>query len=97
MCGVVGILSSNVDNIFNKTNQLLKIFKHRGPDNTGIWIDKDNQISLGHLRLSILDLSSSGNQPMSSSNDRYKIVYNGEIYNFKNLKLELEKENNIKW
>ena len=97
MCGVVGILSSNVDNIFNKTNQLLKIFKHRGPDNTGIWIDKDNQISLGHLRLSILDLSSSGNQPMSSSNDRYKIVYNGEIYNFKSLKLELEKENNIKW
>ena len=50
-----------MNNIFNKTNQLLKIFKHRGPDNTGIWIDKDNQISLGHLRLSILDLSSSIN------------------------------------
>ena len=94
MCGIVGILSSNVTIFLIKLINF-KNFKHRGPDNTGI-IDKDNQISLGRPRLSILDLSSSGNQPMSSSNDRYKIVYNG-IYNFKSLKLELEKENNIKW
>ena len=97
MCGIVGVLSENNQSLFDKINKLLKTFKYRGPDNTGIWVDQNNQVSLGHLRLSILDLSSSGNQPMTSSNDRYKIVYNGEIYNFKSLKLELEKDNNTKW
>ena len=97
MCGILGILSENEKNLFDKTNQLLKTFNHRGPDNLGVWFDNNDQISLGHLRLSILDLSSSGNQPMSSSNERYKIVYNGEIYNFKELKLEIENVKKIKW
>ena len=52
---------------------------HRGPDNTNIW--ENDILSLGHTRLSIIDLSSNGNQPMSSFTDRYVIVFNGEIYN----------------
>ena len=62
----------------------------RGPDDNGVWIDKYNGIAFSHRRLSIIDLSRSGQQPMASSNDRYVICYNGEVYNFKELRRELE-------
>ncbi len=63
--------------------------KHRGPDDEGFFID--NQIALGHRRLSIIDLSAAGHQPMQSGDGRYQIVYNGELYNFKELKFELQR------
>lgn len=62
---------------------------HRGPDNDGIW--SDAAITLGHRRLSIIDLSAESNQPFFSHDKRYVIVYNGELYNYKELKLELQR------
>ena len=68
-----------------------KIF-HRGPDDSGFWVDRDINIGLGFQRLSIQDLSDQGNQPMESICKRYIIVYNGEIYNFRSLKIKLIKK-----
>ncbi|MBO2657666.1 asparagine synthase (glutamine-hydrolyzing) [Shewanella algae] len=92
MCGFTGFISSST--LQNKSlivsDMLQKIF-HRGPDDFGIW--EDETISIGHRRLSIHDLSSLGKQPMQSVSGRYCIVFNGEIYNFKELKSALEKLN----
>ena len=87
MCGIAGIIGENIGN-----SRLLKIMlesqKHRGPDYKGVWCDEG--ISLGHNRLSILDLNSRANQPMVSSCNRYTLVFNGEIYNYLELKKDLE-------
>jgi asparagine synthase (glutamine-hydrolysing) len=63
----------------------------RGPDDAGAWVDAEGGIALGHRRLSILDLSPLGHQPMVSADGRYVIIFNGEIYNFQDLRAELEK------
>ena len=71
---------------------------HRGPDTNGAWLDKNSGIVLGHQRLSIIDLSVTGNQPMQSSSSRFILTYNGEIYNHLKIRRELEKtSSNIKW
>lgn len=83
MCSINGFTFSN-KNLLEKMNQATK---HRGPDGTGVYFDES--ISLGHNRLSILDISHSADQPMQSSDGNLVIVFNGEIYNFKELKKEL--------
>jgi len=90
MCGIYGILSQeNLRDIeIKKIHNIGKILHHRGPDGEGFWCN-DN-IALGHRRLSILDVSNSGTQPMHFKNNRYIIVYNGEIYNFIELRQELQ-------
>ena len=91
MCGIAGILLQKPSN--HITSQLIKMtdsISHRGPDDSGLWTD--DLIGLGHRRLSILDLSSHGAQPMKSSCGRYILIYNGEIYNHLNLRIELEKK-----
>lgn len=92
MCGIAGILFPKSDDSFNILDSMLRSIAHRGPDNQGIWNSPEKKCFLGHRRLSILDTSSLGNQPMISKNGRYIIVYNGEIYNFQEIKNELEKE-----
>lgn len=91
MCGITGIWHFNevrIDNdeISNFNNSL----SHRGPDGGYVYIEHDNNIGLGHRRLSIIDLSKRGNQPMQSKDKRYWIVYNGEVYNFIELRKELK-------
>ena len=85
MCGISGILSLNIDsvNAHSAIEESLDAIKHRGPDHSGVLINEN--YALGHARLSIIDLSSDGNQPMSDSSGRFTIVYNGETYNYKDL------------
>ncbi len=93
MCGIAG--KSDWKNGCREISSVVKSMtdklKHRGPDNEGI-ITLDS-ITLGHRRLSIIDLSSKANQPMRSADGRYHIVYNGEVYNFREIRNELKKKN----
>jgi len=91
MCGINGFISKSFSNeqkndIVQKMNICLA---HRGPDNDSVW--SNEFISLGHRRLSIIDLSAESNQPFISNDKRYIITYNGELYNYKDLKLELQR------
>jgi asparagine synthase (glutamine-hydrolysing) len=92
MCGISGIVYFN-DQRVNHEN--LRRFNdelvHRGPDSEGVFIDKQNNLGLAHRRLAILDLSSGGHQPMPFNDENYWIVFNGEIFNFLELKAELSK------
>ncbi len=91
MCGILGAIPKIDENPFHKA---LDTLTHRGPDDTGIWKSGD-EIILGHKRLSILDLSEHGHQPMISSNGRFILIFNGEIYNFIEIKEELIKKGYI--
>lgn len=89
MCGIAGIIRLNKKAVeTEEIESMLKIIKHRGPDDEGLFI-KEN-VGLGHVRLSIIDLSSAGHQPMFSNENRYTIIFNGEIYNYLELKEELK-------
>ena len=89
MCGITGFYSPS--NYFSETDlkSLTESIQHRGPDAEGCYVD--NYVGLGHRRLSIIDLSSNANQPMTSQCGNYVIVYNGEVYNFKEIAHELKK------
>lgn len=100
MCGILGIWSRNKDlnEIDSQIKRMSSLLTHRGPDNKGFWSEDECSLFLSHQRLSIIDLSIDGNQPMKSNSGRYVISFNGEIYNHKDLKIELEKNNDfIKW
>ncbi|MCD5978828.1 asparagine synthase (glutamine-hydrolyzing) [Pseudomonas quasicaspiana] len=90
MCGIAGIATwkAGADVSLLAEKMTSPIF-HRGPDDFGIWSDSQAGVAFGHRRLAILDLSPHGHQPMVSASGRYTIAYNGEIYNFKALKIEL--------
>src|SRR5579885_827305 len=82
MCGILGVAVRHQAEISKRNPaDALRAIRHRGPDNTGEY--RDSNLWLGHVRLSILDLSSDANQPMATRDGRYRIVYNGEIYNFR--------------
>ncbi len=87
MCGIAGIVSSKASE--TDLHKMLQTQIHRGPDHTGIYID-EGHIALGHNRLSIIDLSSNSNQPFKDNSERYQLSFNGEIYNYKELKKELK-------
>jgi asparagine synthase (glutamine-hydrolysing) len=90
MCGIAGILYSS-ENILVELESIQRMtssLAHRGPDGEGVWRDKN--IALGHRRLAIIDTSDAGLQPMHSSCSRYVITFNGEIYNYKELRSQLE-------
>ena len=93
MCGIVGVLDNSATqkgNLYKIVQGMALAISYRGPDDNGIWVDKNSQIALGHRRLSIVDLSSAGHQPMHSASGRYILVFNGEIYNHLEIRLELE-------
>ena len=89
MCGIAGIFNLNGEPVSPiLLRRMTDVLAHRGPDGEGFYID--NFIGLGHRRLAIIDLSPAGHQPMINTNGEYALTYNGEIYNFQELRVELE-------
>ncbi len=86
MCGIAGTTGSTTDRLWEMAGYL----GHRGPDDRGIWQDKSGGPGLAHTRLAVIDLSPAGHQPMVSPCGRYVIAYNGEIYNYRSLRRDLE-------
>ncbi len=89
MCGISGFLGDFEKHLLIEMNN---IQAHRGPDDEGIYFEPAYNVGLAHRRLSIIDLTASGHQPMVSHDGRYVIVFNGEIYNFKSLRREIERQ-----
>jgi asparagine synthase (glutamine-hydrolysing) len=93
MCGITGFWnpspSAEADELSAIAKRMSDTLDHRGPDDAGIWVDASAGIGLGHRRLSIVDLSPEGHQPMHSADGRYVIAFNGEIYNFPTLRSQL--------
>lgn len=88
MCGIFGVFNYKIGRL--EAESCLSTIRHRGPDGYGIF--QDDRVTLGHCRLSILDMTDAGKQPMHSPDGRYVITYNGEIYNFIELRHELQKK-----
>ena len=86
MCGIVGF-TNNIDNTDEVLEKMMDRIRHRGPDAEGKYIDDD--IALGHRRLSIIDISSSGDQPIFNEDNSLVIIFNGEIYNYKDIREKL--------
>ncbi|MBL7918672.1 MAG: asparagine synthase (glutamine-hydrolyzing) [Bacteroidia bacterium] len=89
MCGIVGLINFDQQKVEEgKIKKMMTLLKHRGPDDEGTMLN--NTVGLGFVRLSIIDLTKAGHQPMISDDGRYTIIFNGEIYNYLELKKELE-------
>lgn len=90
MCGIAGVVTWRPEGgLGQQVERMIAPLVHRGPDDHGVWVDGECGVGLGHRRLSILDLSPQGHQPMRSASGRYVIAYNGEIYNFAQIRDEL--------
>ena len=96
MCGVAGFLQRGRlgEDAASVAAAMGSAIAHRGPDHAAVWCDDDGGLAFAHQRLSILDLSPAGNQPMQSRTGRFVVTYNGEIYNFRELKAELS---DVEW
>ena len=95
MCGIAGFWRNTSDQstdwLEETASAMANTLVHRGPDDCGTWVDQEVGIAFGHRRLSIIDISEAGHQPMISADGRYVIIYNGEVYNFQGLGEQLEK------
>jgi asparagine synthase (glutamine-hydrolysing) len=94
MCGIAGIVNKNAtlspERLLTCATAMASLMQHRGPDDSGVWVDPDGRAALSHRRLSIIDTSSAGHQPMLSADGHQVLTYNGELYNFRELRAELE-------
>jgi asparagine synthase (glutamine-hydrolysing) len=95
MCGIAGLFVGTSspwsrNSAASIVQQMIDVQRHRGPDAEGAWLDERNRCHLGHRRLSIIDTSDAGRQPMISSDERRVITFNGEIYNYLELKPQLQ-------
>jgi len=93
MCGINGALAFSTGT-FRVTAPYIDAMRdtmvHRGPDGAGTWVDADQRVGLGHRRLSIIDLSAAAGQPMANGDGSLRLTYNGEIYNHRELRTELD-------
>ena len=92
MCGIAGIFSFTNKVNTHQLKSMTDVISHRGPDGDGHWVNESGKIGFGHRRLSIIDLSNNGKQPMHYLDERYTITFNGEIYNYIELKQTLLKQ-----
>ena len=91
MCGIAGIIHERGDYSLDVlSDRMQTALQHRGPDDRGTYLCPSGQAALIHTRLAILDLSPAGHQPMATADQRYWISFNGEIYNFRHLRAQLE-------
>jgi asparagine synthase (glutamine-hydrolysing) len=101
MCGIAGIFDPagrGTADLRQRLAPMVGVLAHRGPDADGLWIDADAGIGLGHRRLSIVDVTSAGAQPMASADGRWITTYNGELYNTADLRTEVERANpGVRW
>jgi len=102
MCAIAGIFvpdeSGSSYNLSRLVTDMTSVMAHRGPDGSGHWADKKQRIFLGHRRLSVIDVTETGDQPMLSHDERYVVSYNGEIYNYPELRKFIETQNGgISW
>ena len=97
MCRIAGIISPQTEpaGLYRRVKQMCDIMKHGGPDDEGIYLDSENGICLGNRRLAVQDLSTAGHQPMAAADSKLWITFNGEIYNFKELRSELKELNHF--
>src|SRR3979411_741785 len=97
MCGIAGFIGKKTGEVDDIVSSMLIALDHRGPDDHGYrtWNVEPNAVTLGNTRLSILDLSPAGHQPMTEESGRYWIVFNGEIYNFKELRKLLDPDGTL--
>src|SRR6266487_741560 len=91
MCGITGFWSSSGldESAIAVLGRMTTAIRHRGPDDSGCWWDSRVGLALGHRRLSVIALSTEGRQPMVSASGRYVIIFNGEVYNFLELRADL--------
>ena len=93
MCGIAGFLTTDPNTLGNPeaiATQMAMAIQHRGPDDAGAWADAQSGIAMGHRRLSIIDLSAAGHQPMHSASSRFVLAFNGEIYNHLDIRRDLQ-------
>jgi asparagine synthase (glutamine-hydrolysing) len=95
VCGLVGFSNGELADVTKYFYKMMLKINHRGPDGCGIWHDTDSPVVLGHVRLSVLDLSPAGDQPMLSFGGRYVLSYNGEVYNHLILRKKLSEEGHV--
>jgi asparagine synthase (glutamine-hydrolysing) len=99
MCGFAGYLDysggQSKEELLHQATAMAETLRHRGPDHSGAWADAEVGVAFGFRRLSVLDLSTAGHQPMHSTNGHYVVVFNGEIYNFKSLRRDLEDHGHV--
>jgi len=96
MCGILGQINKTDHINADIFSQMLHTIHHRGPDGNGVYFDENNKLAFGHTRLAFLDLSEAGKQPFVSNNEQIIVTFNGEIYNFLELKKELLNSYNFK-
>ena len=96
MCGIAGLVDPShgfsVPELEELALNMVATLRHRGPDDEGVWADAESGVSLGHCRLAIQDLSTEGHQPMLSADGRYVLILNGELYNFREIRSQLEEQ-----
>lgn len=99
MCGIAGSISFDSNKKIDKTvlTKMTDSMAERGPDGSGVCVLYNERVGLGHRRLAIIDLSKQADQPMSNADDSIHIVFNGEIYNYQEIKEEINKIRNVKW
>src|SRR5690348_15904537 len=90
MCGIAGIIGGRAGEHRDAVRRMLGAMAHRGPDGSGPWASPNGRCVLGHAWLAILDLTDAAAQPMATPDGRHVLVYNGECYNFRELRRDLE-------